>query len=318
MTRRTRKAYRSAFAYIHENLISLNGMAIITDFEQAMRQGVNDVVPHIRVLGCWFHHCQALRRMAASIPTLFELIKKNENAKAFLRQFQCLALLPANLIEKEFINLSRSVLSEFPQFTRFVAYYKEQWIKRVKPENFSVFLQDTRTTASAEAYNGKSNKVFKTHGNFFSFIEALQAEELMKTEELEHDTEGAIQHDFQKKKDRIRAKNIQKYSLMLQNGKISAKLFIKTMANINNKIIYEDKAISLHPAEIEITKETELFCGPEQSSQNDPCVLQNQMLNDDDTVDIINKSQLSESLDISIVASEDRWSAGIPSLNLLI
>lgn len=266
MTRQTQKAYREALKYLHENVIPLRGKAIIMDFEQAMRSGFSDVIPDMKVLGCWFHHCQALRRMAASFTKLFDLIKKNEDAKNYLRQFQCLALLPAHLIEKEFKRLSREVLTQFEEFAKFVDYYQAQWIRRVKPENYSVFLQDTRTTAAAEAFNGKINSEFKTHGNFFSFIESLQKEELMKTEELEHDTEGAMQRDFRKKKDQLRAKNIAKYSLLLQSDKITPKLVVKTMANMNNKIIFDDRAISIHPVEVENVKNTMLMDGSESMS----------------------------------------------------
>lgn len=208
MTRKTRKAYRNALKYIHENITPLRGKAIIMDFEQAMRSGFSDVIPDMIVLGCWFHHCQALRRMAASFPKLFDLILKNDNVRIFFRQFQCLALLPADLIEKEFRRLSREVLRAFPEFAKFVEYYQNQWIRRVKPHNFSVFLQDTRTTAAAEAFNGKVNSQFKTHGDFYSFVESLQKEELLKTEELEHDTEGAIQHDFRRKKTNFEPKTL--------------------------------------------------------------------------------------------------------------
>lgn len=69
----------------------------------------------------------------------------------------------ADEIESSFLRQSSEALHFSTEFSEFVDYFHEEWIKRVKPINFSVFLCDTRTTA--EAFNGKSNKTFKTHGN---------------------------------------------------------------------------------------------------------------------------------------------------------
>lgn len=162
-----------------------------------MRTALNRLKSEIKVYGCWFHFFQCLRRKVASMKQLFELIRTDSTAKDIFRRFQCLALLPANEIESAFLNLSREAL-KFPCFTGLVDYFQDEWIKRVKPQHFSVFLLDTRTTGAAEAFNGKLNKMFKTHGNCFHFCEILQKEEVTKATLLENEIEGTIQVSCQK------------------------------------------------------------------------------------------------------------------------
>lgn len=141
MSNRTTEAYKSVFDYIHQNVLPLDAGAIITDFERALRNALNATVPLTKLLGCWFHHCQALRGKVASIGELFELIKHNKEAKILYRKLQCLALLPAPKIRNAFDVLGFEALDKFPQFEKFLRYYDNQWIKREGPESYSVFLQ---------------------------------------------------------------------------------------------------------------------------------------------------------------------------------
>lgn len=141
MSRRTLAAYKSALTYVHENILCLNAMAIITDFERALRNALRKVVVGITLLGCWFHHCQALERKVASNFELFVLIRNNIRAKEIYRRIQCLALLPADKIKPAFDGLAFDALNEFPQFKRFIEYYDRQWINNETPESYSVFLQ---------------------------------------------------------------------------------------------------------------------------------------------------------------------------------
>lgn len=62
MNRRTTEAYVNALKFVHENLIELVGKGIIIDFESAMRAALKVVVPNLPILGCLFHHIQALQR----------------------------------------------------------------------------------------------------------------------------------------------------------------------------------------------------------------------------------------------------------------
>lgn len=123
MTNRTTQAYESVFEYIHNFILPLNGKGIITDFEQALRNGLKNVVPDTPLYGCWFHHCQALRRKLASIPKLFEISRNDRK------------------IKDSFDQLAYEALQNYPEFADFVKYYDAQWIRKVTPDGFSVFLQ---------------------------------------------------------------------------------------------------------------------------------------------------------------------------------
>lgn len=150
MSNRTTAAYKSVFDYIHRNILSLDVSAIITDFERALRNALRATVATTKLLGCWFHHCQALRRKVASISELFELVKRDKEARILYRRFQCLALLPAEKIKSAFEVLGFEALGKYPQFEKFIRYYDKQWIEREKPENYSVFLEVSLNTQFAK------------------------------------------------------------------------------------------------------------------------------------------------------------------------
>lgn len=257
MRKRTIEAYLSVLEYIHNNIIPIRGKGFIIDFEKAMRQALRRVAPNIPILGCWFHMCQALRRKLASIKELFELVRSDSECKEHFRRFQCLALLPEKDITPIFIRLSREALTKSTLFGAFVDYFHNEWISRVTPKFFSVFEQDTRTTGSAENFNCKSNKSFRTHGNFYSFCETLQREELATSTELEHDLNTVVRVR-QTKYYKERNKLIKEHSAQLKSGEISPYTFLKIMANIKNKVLYSDKSISIEDVEVEYAVNTEL------------------------------------------------------------
>lgn len=263
MTRRTTIAYVRALKFIHENLIEINGRGIIIDFEAAMRTALKTVVPELPVLGCLFHHIQALQRMLKSMPKLYEVVRTNEEAKLIFRKFQCLAFLPVEMIRIGFTYLLREALNvhKFSDFAPFIQYYKNQWLERVTPVHYSVFNQRIRTTGSAEAFNGKINKSFRTHPAFFVFNESLQKEEAVKADQFCRDISGVVQPDKRKAFYKKRAAMIERYSSELETKTITLKHFLSVMANINNEILYPEKDLFVHPKDIEIAQETELIDG---------------------------------------------------------
>lgn len=259
MSKRSTAAYSSVLKFIHENLIPIEGQSIIIDFEKSMRLALIKLNTGIMILGCWFHHCQCLRRKLASMPELHKLVRSNDKMKSIFRQFQCLALLPHDLIEPTFIELSKEALKLSPLFAPFIDYYYNEWIKIVKPIHFSVFMRGMRTTSSAEAINGQINKRFKTHGNFFHFCESMQKEEVVIVEALQNDIGGSIQKNNQTKFYKRRNVLISKYSSMLKKEEITSMQFLKTMANEKNRVLYADSDISESPVEVDLAMQTELY-----------------------------------------------------------
>lgn len=220
MSKRTTVAYIAALNFVHQNLIELQRAGIIIDFENAMRAALKKVAPNLPVFGCLFHYNQALHRKMASMTTLFNLIRSNQDAKFVFRKFQALALLPPNMVEDGFVSLLREALHtyKFSDFTPFIDYYKKQWINLVKPVHFSVYKLHTRTTGAAEAFNGKINKSFRTHGSFFNFVESLQKEETVKADQFSRDINGTLQPDRRKAFFKKRSELIAKYWTELENN----------------------------------------------------------------------------------------------------
>lgn len=86
----------------------------------------------------------------------------------------------------------------------------------------------------------------------------FQKEELVKANELERDFAGLIQKDTQKKFYKDRSAKIEHYSLMLRDEKISEKHFLKIMANMDNKIVFDEAEYPvLDLDEIEFADNTE-------------------------------------------------------------
>lgn len=262
MTRRTTEAYVSALKYVHTYLIPLFGKGFIIDFEKAMRSALRRVVPNVKVIGCWFHFCQAVRRKAASMKNLFELIRTDSEVNLFFRRFQCLALLPGEHIEETFMKLSRDALKISEHFGNFIDYFHEEWIVRVTPRHFSVFDEVTRTTCAAESNNCNSNRIFKTHGNFYSFCEILQKEELSIIQEIETDFDGRALRRREKKFYKERSRLIVDYSEQLKKNEIGPYTFLKIMANIKNNVLYSDSSISVEDVEVELSSNIELESPP--------------------------------------------------------
>lgn len=148
-------------------------------------------------------------------------------------------MLPYDKIEKAFNELALDGLKLSETFTPFVKYFQSQWLKRVGAKQFSVFLEETRTTCGAEGYNGKLGKTFQTHPNFFVFIESLQWEELAKSNSLEQHMNGARQtqpkKEYRDRADLIRSESI-KFTIP---QKTNAQLFLNRVANVRNRLLPE-------------------------------------------------------------------------------
>lgn len=263
MTRRTICAYAAALSFVNQKLIELDGLGIIIDFENAMRLALKIVCPNLPIYGCLFHYMQALQRKIKSIPSLFQLIRTNPDAKFLFRKFQALALLPANLIKDCFVYLLRETLEtfQFKEFAPFLDYFKTQWLKRVKPVHFSVYNLETRTTGAAEAFNCKVNKSFRTHGDFFNFVEALQKEETVKADQFSRDINGILQPDRRKMFFKKRAQLISKYWKQLEKKIITPKHFLSIMANLNNEILCDEKLMFTDEIDLKLSNENILIDG---------------------------------------------------------
>lgn len=69
------------------------------------------------------------------------------------------------------------------RFSSFITYFEEEWIKKVGPNLFCVFLKSHRTNNLVESYNSNIRSKIPPSGCFFRFVEFLQKEDLIKSED---------------------------------------------------------------------------------------------------------------------------------------
>lgn len=68
------------------------------DFELALGNALTSTFPHVKLLGCLFHYCQAVMRHAFGKCGLKALYFKNNDVKLFIRCLLALPYLKPNLI----------------------------------------------------------------------------------------------------------------------------------------------------------------------------------------------------------------------------
>lgn len=133
MDKRTETAYRAVFRYINENIQPLDCEYMMTDYERAMRNAIQQVLPDIQLFGCHFHFAQAMKRNARKYPGMLNTLKCEDDAKKIYRTLLCLPLLPANAITDVFNATAVEALQKYPnKFNGFLRYIKRQWLKRVR------------------------------------------------------------------------------------------------------------------------------------------------------------------------------------------
>lgn len=129
--RKTQKCYTAIFQYINSSIFSLNPIVIISDYERGLRNSIRTVFPDAKMLGCWFHFCQAIRKkMVNKFKALRGYIKTSTDAQKLYRQTMFLALLPAESIPPtlKYIQDNASNLPQGNKFTAFFTYFRKQWI----------------------------------------------------------------------------------------------------------------------------------------------------------------------------------------------
>lgn len=133
MSSKTEHCYTSLFQYINNNIFDMDCQAVLTDYENAMRNAVKSVCTSAQKDQCWFHYCQALKRAAARMRNFFNFIKSNSSANKIYHKFMALPLLPRDKIEEGVITIDAEIsgLDMNDQFKEFRQYYRRQWLNRV-------------------------------------------------------------------------------------------------------------------------------------------------------------------------------------------
>ncbi|XP_043478481.1 uncharacterized protein LOC122508888 [Leptopilina heterotoma] len=94
------------------------------------------------------HHCLKLILALPLLPN-YEILNAHEEIKANLLPQTQIAMLP------------------------FLNYFERQWIRRVTPNTFSVFMLPKRTNNDCESYNKILKQLFGVHTNIWNFTTKL-------------------------------------------------------------------------------------------------------------------------------------------------
>lgn len=107
----------------------------------------------------------------------------------------------------------------------------------------------------------------------------FQREEAIKTNELERDVSGLIQKDTRKRKFKDRSLIIEHYSRQFRDEKISVTRFLKTMINMDNKVVFQEHeypTLDLDEIDFINTEEREkmrALLGKPNGNDQDPVVM---------------------------------------------
>lgn len=140
MSHKSEAAYKHVLQYLQSNVIDLKPTSVITDYECSLRNALKSVYPTVKMVGCWFHYTNALRRKSTRIPGFTAKLNRDKKAKNLFSKFMYLPLLkPANIIEAYNIltkdamdaTFSNAINKTESLFKPFINYFERQWMKKV-------------------------------------------------------------------------------------------------------------------------------------------------------------------------------------------
>lgn len=198
MTRKTKVAYTHLLKTIEQNW-KLKPSSLTTDFEKGLRNALRLMYPETKMLGCWFHFCQCLRRRVRSLG-LSSFLKSNAAARKVYHKLLCLPLIRSDCIEAAFEQLVVEANVFGDKFQAFLEYIRSEWIENERAESFAVFLEFHRTNNLSESYNSELNGKLQFHGCMYEFLEVIKKEEFLKSREYKIVKRGGTQMYPEKRK----------------------------------------------------------------------------------------------------------------------
>lgn len=131
MSNKKAATYTAVFKYF-DSIYSLQPTSIITDFENGMRKALKLCYPSIRLNGCWFQFCYALRRKALKLK-LHKSIYQDEGGNLIFYQIKCIPLLPESLVETGFKIVKKNArkIGIYKRFSQLFKYFETYWLKVV-------------------------------------------------------------------------------------------------------------------------------------------------------------------------------------------
>ncbi|XP_043282338.1 uncharacterized protein [Venturia canescens] len=183
LSRKTEETYVAVLRCIAEFLVPwFKPKRVITDFEAALENAVRTVFPEAELLGCRFHHSQALIKRFRS-RSVITRVKRGcphllQEAHTFQRNLMNLCLLPAEFIPEGFRIINEKIEEQFPElaliYTDAREYYARYWIKGKGPRSYSHYRKRVRTNNPLERWHRRFKEAVATRPQFDKFMKVLK------------------------------------------------------------------------------------------------------------------------------------------------
>lgn len=132
MDKKSQLAYQHVFEYVHNHVFPLHCATFTTDYEVAMRNALRKLFQDSKLIACYFHYCQAVKRRAASTYGFVDMVRTNKDARSLYYRLHCLPLLPPQYIRAMYTELKTEAVSISKTIFRpFLKYFYKQWIEKV-------------------------------------------------------------------------------------------------------------------------------------------------------------------------------------------
>lgn len=102
--------------------------------------------------------------------------------KKLIHQLMALAYFPAEEIPKAYAKVLTSTSDACRMLCgKFVAYYEHQWLRKVKPEGFTICNLEHGTDNYSESYNSMLHSVIEEKPNPWKFLSKYRISTIQKS-----------------------------------------------------------------------------------------------------------------------------------------
>ncbi|XP_022831335.1 uncharacterized protein LOC111359874 [Spodoptera litura] len=182
------KTYTTMFRLIKAQIPNWNPKKIVIDFEKAVMNSIQTVLPNTEIKGCYFHFCQALVKRAKQLK-----VTKNRNQLKHLALCLALPLLPEHLIDDAYLYIMEDCPRE-NNITKFNDYLVKTWLEGGKfPTHiWNVCGQKNRTTNALESWHATINRFIPNKKiNMLKLLHVLKRDALLQNASMLQRQNGA-------------------------------------------------------------------------------------------------------------------------------
>ena len=247
MTCKQEGLYTAVLDKVWSELTSLRPAYCHCDFERQLHNAI-ETVTDTQVIGCWFHHNDAVKRKVSQEGLLGEC-QKNRLLTAWTRSFFPLPLLPPNKIEDgwRWVRLEMGPVLESLSHARFkpavsevLDYWMRVWMIQIGTDKVSCWGKKYRTNNAVESLNARLNKGIRGCAKFWAYPEKIQRMSKRFVEDVQRLQKG-LRVTRPRKKTQVQTL-IEKYSRDFEeDGDVGR--FIKRARYLgckSEKVVYED------------------------------------------------------------------------------